>query len=957
MTLLKSKSKIYLMFVLLLIVVFIIPTLAAEDKNKNFKIDYDRLKNNPEIESNLLEKSGAFAAEIQNQNTIKVVFELKDSDESYIKSLKDNGAVIEAVHKNLVQASIPSSQLQAMSGLPFVNHVRTPLRPYKDAVVSEGAGVINASLLHGIGLTGQNVKIAILDGGFEGYQSKLGTELPGSVTARSFRADGDITGGGEVHGTAVAEIVYDVAPDASLYLINFDTDVEFANAVDYAIGQNVDIISMSVNWLVGPFDGTGYIDEIVDNATSSGIIWVNSAGNFARKHWEGKFSGNGDNWHDFIPGDELMNLGYFGAETPIAVYLSWDDWPVSYQDYDLFLVNTSGYIVGGSTNNQIAGFPPYEALEGTVLEPGNYYLAIHKYQATREVNFELYSYYQELEHQVASSSLGIPADARGVIAVGVTHWSNDGLEPFSSQGPTNDGRTKPDVVAPDGVSTFTYGTGNFYGTSASAPHVAGAAALLMSANQSLTFTQVQEVLEAGALDLGEVGKDNKSGAGRINVWSAYQLIKPKTIIWDEESGSPLPFTWDISNFEGFNVSGTGTETLRIAQTNLGAAAGKTRTIRSWDDPSGAGLIYTTTRQLIGYEVSRNKGLPVEMALSSAGYKGTFGNYYAKVNFLSEPYVALNGQARKLVKLILEQKNNEQKILAVGETWDLGNGYSLKLNSADSKASPIQIELQLFKNGSILDYKIAIEGQVYTYVNQTPAGESNVPVFVTYLDNISTSVDPITGKVSVNSIRLKYTWLISQNADIIHAGDNIGVFTVTSAATDGLMLENKESITLAPNTTINLGGDLKFKVIDNITYLKFYPLIVTLVNISVSPSSWSMNITEEKQFTATRTYSDTSTADITATAAWSSSNTTVGTVTQAGVFTALANGTATVNASVGSIVGSAAVGVGVSLDTADDDGDRVISMPELISMIGAWKLGNYTMSELMTTIGRWKAGSY
>ncbi len=521
---------------LLLIGVFI-STSAADDRenqNLNLKIDNDTVvkdKMYSRIESNLLkEKSGAFVAQIQdqNQNRIKVVFELKDSDASYIKSLEDNGAVIEAMHKNLVQASVPPSQLQAISELPFVNYVRSPRRAYKDVVVSEGVGVINASLVHNMGFTGQGVKIAIIDLGFAGYQSKLGTELPSTVTIKSSRNDSDITGGNENHGTAVAEIVYDVAPEAQLYLINFDTDVEFGNAVDYAISQNVDIISMSLNVLVGPFNGTGHIDEIVDNATSKGIVWVNSAGNYAKRHWEGKFSGNGDDWHDFIPDDELMSLGYFGAETPVAVYLSWDDWPVSYQNYDLFLVNTSGYIVGGSRNNQTAGFPPYEALEGTVLEPGNYYLAIHKYQATREVNFELYSYYQELEHQVAYSSLGIPADAFGVITAGATNWSTDALESFSSQGPTNDGRTKPDVVAPDGVSTSVPLLSPFYGTSASAPHVAGAAALLLQINPSLSVNQLKQALESGAKDLGAPGKDNESGAGRIDVYKSAEPYLPPT---------------------------------------------------------------------------------------------------------------------------------------------------------------------------------------------------------------------------------------------------------------------------------------------------------------------------------------------------------------------------------------------------------------------------------------------
>src|SRR3972149_1583583 len=278
---------------LLVILVFIISASAADESMKqNFKIDSSTalIKNKPDskIESHLLKQKpddpGA-----QAENTLKVVFELNGGDESSIRSLENNGAVIEAVHENLVQASIPSSRLQVMSEMPFVTRIRSPRKAYKD-VVSQGVGVINASMLHSLGFKGKGVKIAVLDLGFEGFPSKLGTELPGSVTNKSFRSDGDITGRGEVHGTAVAEIIYDVAPEAQLYLINFDTEVEFANAVDYAINQNVDVISMSIGWFPGPYDGTGLIDDIVNNATAKGIVWVNSAGNYAQRHWEGNYS-------------------------------------------------------------------------------------------------------------------------------------------------------------------------------------------------------------------------------------------------------------------------------------------------------------------------------------------------------------------------------------------------------------------------------------------------------------------------------------------------------------------------------------------------------------------------------------------------------------------------------------------------------------------------------------------
>ncbi|HEY52784.1 MAG TPA: S8 family serine peptidase, partial [Caldilineae bacterium] len=85
------------------------------------------------------------------------------------------------------------------------------------------------------------------------------------------------------------------------------------------------------------------------------------------------------------------------------------------------------------------------------------------------------------------------------------------LEPFSSQGPTSDGRMKPNLVAYDGVSTESYGNSNgapfvsggvgFFGTSAAAPHVAGAAAMIMQHHPAWSDDQVRGFLESSAIDM------------------------------------------------------------------------------------------------------------------------------------------------------------------------------------------------------------------------------------------------------------------------------------------------------------------------------------------------------------------------------------------------------------------------------------------------------------------------
>jgi len=131
-----------------------------------------------------------------------------------------------------------------------------------------------------------------------------------------------------------------------------------------------------------------------------------------------------------------------------------------------------------------------------------------------------------LAYAVAESSIVAPADSPfslSVGAVGVDHWPSGPQEPYSSRGPTNKSRlnplslTKPDLVGPDRVDTWTYSSEGFPGTSASAPHVAGAAAVVWSAHPDWNAEQVRVWLEYAALDLGEAGKDNVYGAGLLRL--------------------------------------------------------------------------------------------------------------------------------------------------------------------------------------------------------------------------------------------------------------------------------------------------------------------------------------------------------------------------------------------------------------------------------------------------------
>ena len=112
------------------------------------------------------------------------------------------------------------------------------------AAVSEGVAAANADTWHTAGWRGQGVRVAVIDGGFQGYPARLGSDLPAQITVKNFvdgQPDSEVNAT-PAHGSACAEIVHDMAPQAELFLLKISTNVALSEAVDYAISQGVDCL-------------------------------------------------------------------------------------------------------------------------------------------------------------------------------------------------------------------------------------------------------------------------------------------------------------------------------------------------------------------------------------------------------------------------------------------------------------------------------------------------------------------------------------------------------------------------------------------------------------------------------------------------------------------------------------------------------------------------------------------
>ena len=479
------------------------------------------------------------------------------------------GVTVQARSKSLMRVSVPAASLLAVSELPGVSFVRRPFRPYaqQTAVFSEGGWDIKAYDNYFAGVRGQGVKVAVIDGGFKGAD-----DLPRNMPARwwyyDYTGEG-IYAGDDVHGTACAEIIRDMAPEAELYLYKIEDEVHLENAKDRCIRNGIDIVNHSMNWYgFGIGDGKGLACDIVNDAAENGILWVNSASNSAKSHYYGSWSDqDSDGWHNFEGRDETLE---FEAEkgTEISIYLTWNDWPDTRDDYNLHLQfkNSSGKreFVDRSTDVQNGyGSKPVEWIEYNAERSGEYHLLVSKTPAARSRRLKIWSYNRNLdfEYSTPEGSIGIPADAEGAMSVGAVRYDNYDLgiiADYSSRGPTLDGRVKPELVAPTGVSTVSYGEidnrgrGGYHGTSAAAPHVAGAAALIKSANPSYSRDDLWNALIAATVDVGSRGEDNTFGHGKLVL-----PIIPQQLPSTELLGySPPTVTRNIVNakfgFEGSN---------------------------------------------------------------------------------------------------------------------------------------------------------------------------------------------------------------------------------------------------------------------------------------------------------------------------------------------------------------------------------------------------------------------
>ncbi len=418
---------------------------------------------------------------------------------------------VQAASPGAVQLWLSADQLERLDQiavLPGVRRLRSPWQAEPKSELTEGYTATMLQDWHKLGLDGRGVYVGVVDVGFDNLAGLEG-EAPDPEVLDESRGNPS-----SEHGTAVTEIIYDFAPGADYYLATFATDVELCAILDEMAAAGVQLVNGSIGFdnLWHP-DGSSLLSQCVDNAALRGLTYVAAAGNEANKYRIGELSWGAEPGRLALGGvEELQVYSFFGE---VDLRFRWSE-PMAGAavDVDLLVLNDDGSECGRSQEPQEGDGYPVEVVHVYGCSD-----SVTAYLTSEDDPSGVTGYFYAASGvpeslRTAGETLTLPGDAAGAVTVGAWSWFTDEVPSWSSEGPTYDGRVKPDVIAPTAVTTATYGYRRFDGTSAAAPHATGLAALYLEATRGGEGPiALKNWLKAEARDWGLPGPDRSSGSG------------------------------------------------------------------------------------------------------------------------------------------------------------------------------------------------------------------------------------------------------------------------------------------------------------------------------------------------------------------------------------------------------------------------------------------------------------
>jgi S-layer protein (TIGR01567 family) len=254
--------------------------------------------------------------------------------------------------------------------------------------------------------------------------------------------------------------------------------------------------------------------------------------------------------------------------------------------------------------------------------------------------------------------------------------------------------------------------------------------------------------------------------------------------------------WTPFNFEGFYYSideNVSTESLTITEGISGS---------SIDDEA---LVYSTSPALVNFEQESWGSYQVIGFMAEkyfAGYpENTFENS-ERVSILSDDILS---------KVLID--DDSQKSMFTGSSITLENGYSFKASEVDVNGNRVLVEL--YKDGQLLDSGIVPSNGDYVYEADI-GGAEDVPMIAVHVSTVFRSRE--TDAVFIEGI-----FQISDDYVELSQGDSYGEMEISTISSSGITMRNEDSISLSRGDTIDLMGNVSFRVADS-SVLRFYPFV-------------------------------------------------------------------------------------------------------------------------------------
>jgi hypothetical protein len=460
-----------------------------------------------------------------------------------------------------MRAWVPFDGITALSASSDVTFIRPAVgaKAHAGKVTSQGDVAHGADLARtDFGVTGAGVKVGVLSDNLQYLTQSQGSADLSGVSVLTGQS-----GSGVGEGTAMLEIIHDLAPDAALYFATaMGSPAAFAKNIQNLQAAGCQVIVDDVGYFdESPFQD-GIIAKAVNAVTAKGALYFSAAGNSGSKNsgvsstWEGNFQDGGTNSYGTLHNFGAQNYNVIQSITyDNYAALFWaDPLGASQNDYDLYLLDETGQkVVAASDDYQGGRQDPYEFISS--VEAGERIIIVLSAGLPRFLHLETGGAPLSLSTTGSTKGHNCAQDAFCVAAVSANssgEFSGEkkvSEEKFSSDGPrrvffSSNGtaltpgnflssggvlRRKPDIAAADGVRTSVPGFNPFYGTSAAAPHAAALAALLKSAKTNLTSAQIRSALTTGTIDSDASGWDENSGYGIVMAPLALAAVRPANV--------------------------------------------------------------------------------------------------------------------------------------------------------------------------------------------------------------------------------------------------------------------------------------------------------------------------------------------------------------------------------------------------------------------------------------------